>query len=240
MQDWITGNNVVNNVFAFLTLKVPEPIDMHFMNHQGAKNLLYCSTWKKVNYILDLKVLVQSCFSASSSLTWFLLSVAMARVFINHVFWCRWWRVCDLCCHVLFFGLCLRCWGVVLCVCGSCRTVLDRSVFTGQRGDASDLSWRRFSVCEVDGGIMKRFWCTRCGGWQHAVIGVNKLTIIIQSNGLMEKKRQNEWRRSAERLSVMSLRMNYSLFESEWVHMCRLVCFLKVFLSFFWKTFLDH
>ncbi len=82
----------------------------------------------------------------------------------------------DLCCHVLFFGLGLRCWGVVLCVCVSCRTVLDRSVFTGQRGDAPDLSWRRFSVCEVDGGIMKRFWCTRCGGWQHAVIAVNKLT----------------------------------------------------------------
>ncbi len=161
----------------------------------------------------------------------FLLSVAMARVFINHVFWCRWWRVRDLCCHVLFFGLCLRCWGVVLCVCGSCRTGSDRSVFTGQRGDAPDLSWRRFSVCEVDGGIMKRFWCT-----QHAVISVNKLTVIIPSNGLMEKKQQNEWRRSAERLSVMSLRMNYSLFESEWVQMLRVVWFLKGFLSSFWKS----
>ncbi len=57
---------------------------------------------------------------------------------------------------------------------------------------------------------MKGSWCT-----QHAVISVNKLTVIIPSNGLMEKKQQNEWRRSAERLSVMSLRMNYSLFESE-------------------------
>ncbi len=131
----------------------------------------------------------------------------------------------------LVFGLCLRCWGVVLCVCGSCRTGSDRSVFTGQRGDALDLSWRRFSVCEVDGGIMKRFWCT-----QHAVISVNKLTVIIPSNGLMEKKQQNEWRRSAERLSVMSLRMNYSLFESEWVQMLRVVWFLKGFLSSFWKS----
>ncbi len=77
---------------------------------------------------------------------------------------------------------------------------------------------------------MKRFWCTRCGGWQHAVISVNKLTVIIPSNGLMEKKQQNEWRRSAERLSVMSLRMNYSLFESEWVQMC-------VVLSGFWRFF---
>ncbi len=77
---------------------------------------------------------------------------------------------------------------------------------------------------------MKRFWCTRCGGWQHAVISVNKLTVIIPSNGLKEKKQQNEWRRSAERLSVMSLRMNYSLFESEWVQMC-------VVLSGFWRFF---
>ncbi len=77
---------------------------------------------------------------------------------------------------------------------------------------------------------MKRFWCTRCGGWQHAVISVNKLTVIIPSNGLMEKKQQNEWRRSAERLSVMSLRMNYSLFESEWVQMCVV---LSGFLRFF-------
>ncbi len=77
---------------------------------------------------------------------------------------------------------------------------------------------------------MKRFWCTRCGGWQHAVISVNKLTVIIPSNGLKEKKQQNEWRRSAERLSVMTLRINYSLFESEWVQMC-------VVLSGFWRFF---